>query len=125
MIVRYHVHPLYPPNISTDFEPHPGAQGSWNPACQLIQRGCVMSTLEKKLDALIAQQDHIQPEDVTLEHIREQRDKNPSYAANVRYDFSTRYGGYVRASARLLTPSQTRDVVRAAYQFLSGFGRKK
>jgi hypothetical protein len=32
-----------------------------------------MSTLEKKLDALIAQQDHIQPEDVTLEHIREQR----------------------------------------------------
>jgi hypothetical protein len=81
-----------------------------------------MSTLEKKLDALIAQQDHIQPEDVTLEHIREQRDKSP---AEIKYDFSTRYGGYVRASTRLLTPAQTREVVRAAYQFLAGFARKK
>ncbi len=83
-----------------------------------------MSTLEKKLDALIAQQDHIQPEDVTLEHIREQRDKSLEYA-NAKYDFSTRYGGYVRASARLLTPSQTREVVLAAYKFLGGFARKK
>jgi hypothetical protein len=83
-----------------------------------------MSTLEKKLDVLIAQQDHIQPEDVTLEHIREQRDKNPQYA-HAKYDFSTRYGGYVRPGARLLNPAQTRDVVLAAYKFLAGFGHKK
>ena len=38
-----------------------------------------MSTLEKKLDALIAQHDHIQPEDVTLEHIRDQRKTDKSY----------------------------------------------
>jgi len=83
-----------------------------------------MSTLEKKLDNLIAQQDHIQPEDVTLEHIREQRRKNPLYAEN-EYDTSSRYGGYVRTNARLLTQLQTHRMVIAAYKFLADFTRKK
>lgn len=83
-----------------------------------------MSTLEKKLDALIAQHDHIQPEDVTLEHIRDQRKNDKSYA-NAKYDFSTRYGGYVRASRRVLTAAQTNDIVRSAYQFLARFSRTK
>ena len=83
-----------------------------------------MSTLEKKLVALIAQHDHIQPEDVTLEHIRDQRKTDKSYD-NANYDFSTRYGGYVRASRRVLTAAQTREIVRAAYQFLARFAQAK
>ena len=82
-----------------------------------------MSTLEKKLDALIAQQDHVQPEDVTLEHIREQRDKSESYA-NAKLDLSTRYGGYVRTSGRLLSPAETIAMVRAAYRFLASFAKR-
>jgi hypothetical protein len=82
-----------------------------------------MSTLEKKFDALIAQQDHVQPEDVTLEHIREQRDKSESYA-NTKPDCSTRYGGYVRTSGRLLSPSETIEMVRAAYRFLASFAQR-
>jgi hypothetical protein len=84
-----------------------------------------MSTLEKKLDALIAQQDHVQPEDVTLEHIREQRDKSQSYA-DAKPDFSTRYGGYVLTSGRLLSRAETTEMVRSAYRFLATFaGRTK
>lgn len=80
-----------------------------------------MSTLEKKLDTLIAQQDNIRPEDVSLEHIRKQRDKN----VNVKYDFSTRYGGYNRRGGRVLTPSQSSAMVDAAYRFLRRFAGNK
>jgi hypothetical protein len=80
-----------------------------------------MSTLEKKLDSLIAQQDHVQPEDVTLEHIRKWRDQN----VNAVYDFSTRYGGYNRGAGRTLSPAQEAEIVRAAYRFLSQFRQKK
>jgi hypothetical protein len=80
-----------------------------------------MSTLEKKLDALIAQQDHIQPEDVTLEHIRHVRDQN----GKVTYDFSTRYGGFNRRSGKVLTPSQARGIINAAYRFLGRYRRQR
>ena len=78
-----------------------------------------MSMLEKKLDSLIAAQDHIRPEEVTLEHIRKTRDKNQ----DIKYDFSTRYGGYNRRGRRVLTIAQSNSLVRSAYQFLSRFGR--
>jgi hypothetical protein len=77
-----------------------------------------MSALEKKLDSLIAEQDHIRPEEVTLEYIRHKRDENP----NTGYDFSTRYGGYNRRGKRVLTSSQSWELVRAAYRFLERFG---
>jgi hypothetical protein len=80
-----------------------------------------MSALEKKLDALIAQQDHIKPEDVTLEHIRNERDKN----VDVKYEFSTRYGGYNRRGGRVLTPSESSNLVQAAYRFLGRFTRPR
>jgi len=66
---------------------------------------------------LIAQQDHIKPEDVTLEHIHEKRRKN----VDVKYDFSTRYGGYVQSAKRVLTPAQTTEIVKAAYRFSCWF----
>lgn len=79
----------------------------------------MMSALEKKLDALIAREDHIRPEDVNLEHIRQCRDKNDS----VTYDFSTKYGGFDRRSAKVLTPAQSTNMIASAYRFLAKFGR--
>ena len=85
-------------------------------------RGCVMS-LEQKLDALIARQDHVNPKDVTLEYIRHQRDQKGFYN-NVKFDFSTRYGGYVRTNRTVLTPSMVSEVIGMAYGFLASLGRK-
>lgn len=80
-----------------------------------------MPTLEEKLDALIASQDNVRPDEVTLEHIRQVRDQNKK----VTYDFSTRYGGFNRRSGKVLTPSQAQGIINAAYRFLSRFGRKQ
>jgi hypothetical protein len=80
-----------------------------------------MPTLEDKLDALIASQDHIRPDEVDLEHIRHVRDQNKE----ITYDFSTRYGGFNRRNGRVLTPSQARGIINAAYRFLSRYARKK
>ena len=80
-----------------------------------------MSTLEKKLDELIAHEDSVRPEDVTLEHIRQKRDQSPDTAL----DFSTRYGGYIRGSGKVLTVTQAREIVRAAYGFLARFVRRQ
>jgi hypothetical protein len=79
-----------------------------------------MSALEKKLDLLIAEQDNIRPQDVTLEHIRNVRDSD----ANVKCDFSTHYGGYNRSGKRVLTASQASEMIRAAYRFLGRFARR-
>jgi len=80
-----------------------------------------MSDLERKLDALIAEADHIQPEDVTLEYIRQRRDKNE----DVTYDFSTHYGGFNRRNGKVLSPHQSRDIIAAAYKFLGRFSRHR
>ena len=80
-----------------------------------------MSTLEKKLDALIAEQDHVQPEDGTLEHIRQKRDQSPTLV----YDFSTRYGGYNKHGGQVLTMAQESEVIRTAYKFLGRFAKRK
>jgi len=80
-----------------------------------------MSVLEKKLDSLIAQEDNVRPEDVTLEYIRRMRDCNP----NITYDFTTRYGGYNRRGKRVLTPAQSANIIVAGYRYLSRFGRQR
>lgn len=82
---------------------------------------CDMSTLEKKLDALIAREDHVQPEDVTLEYIRNQRKKN----VNLKYDFSTQYGGYNHKGEKVLSPAESSALVAAGYRFLALFKRPK
>ncbi len=81
----------------------------------------LMSTLEKKLDDLIAKADHVRPEDVTLEYIRRVRDKND----NVPYDFSTQYGGFHRRNGRGLTAHESKEIVTAAYRFLGRFSRHR
>jgi hypothetical protein len=80
-----------------------------------------MSALEKKLDVLIAEQDHIRPQDVTLEHIQKVRDSN----TNVNCDFSTHYGGYNKSGKRVLTAAQASEMIRAAYRFLGRFARRE
>ena len=80
-------------------------------------------SLEEKLDVLIAKQDpNVGPDDVTLEYIRCQRDKEDFYN-KIEFDFSTRYGGYVRTNRSVLTPSKANEIVRMAYGFLAGLGR--
>jgi hypothetical protein len=79
-----------------------------------------MSDLEKKLDALIAEADHVRPEDVTLEYVRQTRNRN----TNVTYDCSTMYGGFNRRNGRVLSPSQSAEIISAAYRFLKGFASK-
>ena len=81
-----------------------------------------MSILEEKLDQLIAKQDDIRPEDVTLEHIRNQRD-NEIYP-NGDFDFSTKYGGYNRSASHWLTRNQAIDTIRRAYTFLATFAKR-
>jgi len=80
-----------------------------------------MPTLEDKLDTLIARQDHVRRDEVTLEHIRHVRDQN----GKVTYDFSTRYGGFNRRSGKVLTPSQARGIINAAYRFLGRYRRER
>jgi hypothetical protein len=80
-----------------------------------------MPTLEEKLDALIASQDHVRPDEVTLEHIRQVRDQN----GKITYDFSTRYGGFNRRHGKVLTPSQALGIINSAYRFLRRYGRKR
>jgi hypothetical protein len=80
-----------------------------------------MSTLEEKLDILIAKQDHVQPEDVTLEYIRQKREEKPTD----KYDFTTYYGGYNKRGGKVLTVAQTREAISRAYQFLGGFSKRK
>jgi hypothetical protein len=80
-----------------------------------------MSDLEQKLNALIAEEDKVQPEDVTLEHIRQTRDRNE----DVKYDFSTQYGGFNRRNGKVLNPHQSRDLIAAAYSFLGRFSRHR
>ncbi|HTS78572.1 MAG TPA: hypothetical protein VMG40_20345 [Bryobacteraceae bacterium] len=78
-----------------------------------------MPTLEEKLDVLIAKQDHIKPNEVTLDHIRHLRDENKQE----NFDFSTRYGGYNRRGGRVLTAVQSRAWINAAYRLLGQYRR--
>jgi hypothetical protein len=79
-----------------------------------------MSDLEKKLNALIAEADHVKPEDVTLDYIRQSRDRNSS----VTYDCSTMYGGFNHRNGRVLSPSQSEEIITSAYRFLKRFASK-
>jgi hypothetical protein len=90
--------------------------------CSVQQRSShKMSGLEEKLDALIAKQDHVRPQDVTLEHIRQNRKEHPAE----KYDFSTHYGGYNKRGGKVWTAAQTREAISSAYKFLSTFSRRK
>jgi len=80
-----------------------------------------MSALEKKLDVLIAEQDNIRPQDVTLEHIQKMRDND----TNVSCDFSTHYGGYNKSGKRVLSAAQASEMIRSAYRFLGRFARRR
>jgi len=120
IIDNYQMQPFTP--LASATATQPGSEfGFGRKSAQLYWCRSDMSTLEKKLDALIAQQDNIKPDAVTLEYIRNQRDKN----GDVSYDFSTRYGGYHRKGGRVLTPAQSSALVSAAYRFLGRFTRQK
>ena len=81
-----------------------------------------MSNLEKKLNTLIAEQDHISPNEVNLEYIHGQRLRTYPTA---KYDFSTYYGGYNVHDLKTITPEEAAIAADLAYGFLSNFTEKK
>lgn len=81
-----------------------------------------MSTFEKKLDDLIAKQDHVSPNEVTLEYIRSRRESDIYPKAN--FNFNTKYGGYNRTRLRVLTPARIKASIESAYKFLARFNKK-
>ena len=65
-------------------------------------------SLDTLLRELIAAQDDVRPEEVTLDYIREQREKR--FYPSVRYDTDSRYGGYNSRRLRSLTRDELDEV---------------
>ena len=76
----------------------------------------VMNALERYKDEpletlfrqLIAAQDGVRPEDVTLDYIRSQREKR--FYPSTRYDTDSRYGGYDSRRLRSLSRNELDEV---------------
>jgi hypothetical protein len=81
-----------------------------------------MSTLEKELDELIARQENVRPDQVTLELIRDRRETE--VYPNARLDFSTNYGGHI-PTGRFYGLAEAKATVEKAYKFLARFSKKK
>ena len=64
--------------------------------------------LETLFRQLIAAQDDIRPEDVTLDYIRSQRERR--FYPNTRYDTDSRYGGYDSRRLRFLSRNELDEV---------------
>jgi hypothetical protein len=65
-------------------------------------------SLETLLQELIAAQDDVRPEDVTLDYIRSQREKR--FYPTVRYETDSRYGGYDSRRLRSLSRNELDEV---------------
>jgi hypothetical protein len=59
------------------------------------------ASLEELLQELIAVQDGIRPEDVTVDYIQHQREKR--FYPSTRYDIDSKYGGYDSRRMRFLS----------------------
>jgi hypothetical protein len=82
----------------------------------------MVSTLEKELDELIARQEKVRPDEVTLKLIRAKREAE--VYPNARIDFSSNYGGHI-ATGRFYGVAEAKACVRKAYEFLARFAKKK
>jgi len=67
-----------------------------------------MSILEEKLKGLIAKDEGVTPDKVTLEFVREKRTEE-IYPCE-RFSSTTKYGGYHTTGLRLLTRQQIRAI---------------
>jgi hypothetical protein len=81
-----------------------------------------VSTLEKELDELIARQEKVRPDQVTLELIRDKREAE--VYPNARLDFATNYGGHI-LTGRFYGVAEAKTAVERAYKFLARFSKKK
>jgi len=69
-----------------------------------------MSHLETLLTELIAQHDHVRPEDVTLDYIRKQRESKVT--PNLRFEVGSELGGYDGADVHFYTETELADLER-------------
>lgn len=87
-----------------------------------MKEGVKMPTLESELDELIARQENVRPDQVTLELIRKKREAEVNL--NSRVDFSTNYGGHI-AVGRFYGLAEAKAAVERAYKFLTRFSKTK
>jgi hypothetical protein len=86
---------------------------------QIVQR----EGLERFFQRLIAARDGVRPEDVTEEYIRKQR--AAVVYPNVRFEVSSRYGGYDTTSLQVLTRSEVAAVEDRVERAARAFGIEK
>jgi hypothetical protein len=82
-----------------------------------------VSTLEKELDELIAREENVSPEDVTLEFIRKKRDEEVYPKAPV--NLTMPHGGFVARARRFLTHLEGKALVTRGNRFLAKFSVPK
>jgi len=85
-------------------------------------KGAKMLTLEKELDELIAQQEKVRPDQVTLELIRERREVEVYPKAPI--DFANNMGG-CNPTGRFYSLAEAKATIEKAYRFLMQFGKKQ
>jgi hypothetical protein len=96
--------------------------GESGEARRKAKEGVKMPTLESELDELIARQENVRPDQVTLELIREKRETE--VYPNARVDFSTNYGGHI-ATGRFYGLTEAKATIEKAYKFLTRFSKRK
>jgi hypothetical protein len=90
------------------------------PALVELERVVAEDGLEKYLERLIAEREHVRPEQVTEEYIRNERARK--IYPNVRYETDSGYGGYCTIGLQVLTrdeidgAARRMDDARRAYE---------
>ena len=83
---------------------------------QMLQGRSAQETLEQYLTRLIAAHEGIQPSQVTLEYIRNQREK--LVYPDTRYDTCSNYGGYRNDGLEVLTRSEVEQLEQEMIHWL-------
>jgi hypothetical protein len=76
-----------------------------------LEQAVAREGLEKYLDNLIAEKEHVRPEDITEEYIRRERRERKVYAA-MRYDVDSGYGGDTTLGLEVVTRDEIDAGVR-------------
>jgi hypothetical protein len=87
------------------------------------EEGIKVSTLEKELNELIARQEDVRPDQVTLELIRDKREAE--VYPNAPVNLSMPHGGFTVRAPRFLTHPEGEALIREGTRLLAKYSRKK
>jgi hypothetical protein len=76
-------------------------------------------SLEDFLTRRIATEEKINPDEVTVEYIHEQRKKR--YYPNTRYNIGSDYSGYIHTGLKFLTGVEIEEIKKGADRFIKSF----